>query len=334
MPAEQRVITFGFSIAGLVVVGILYWFFGRADPVVETLDEIRGDLYPRYQSAEEDRDYAAWRRSAQAILEALDDGGRQVSEKSLQVDATGDDKNAQRLYRLVKSKVIDRVAKGEFPYGDEFYPETVHGALMDLEDLVGGEFKTLERARRLAKDMSEALDRIRAGSGDPVPLPAAYDLGDDNNPLLVHDAKIFAVFRVDPKLVTGALQTKNPGGRANSFRINWNKDSPGATLARQLTETKPALAELRQVAARFQAGYDQIRNHPDGPAAAKKIYGDACDKLAEGLPSAARKKFDAHRALYENGDAIVKMLRDESNILGEGEGSWEALGAAIQLRFP
>ncbi|MHC4940440.1 MAG: hypothetical protein ACYTHK_15985 [Planctomycetota bacterium] len=333
MPAEQRVITFGFVTIGLIIVGLLLWAFGGGSDIDEVIDTLKTELYPRYQTAQADRNYNDWRNAAQEIVDALEAGKRKTIETNLKAAAIGD-KKVQSLYDDITDGTIDKVADGSYPYENEFYPQPVHNALMDLEGVVADEFKTLRNARVLAGELEEALQMVRKGSGQPVPTPAPMDLGDEKNPLLLHDAKAFAVFRVDPALVTGALQTKNPGGAANTHRINWNEGMPGVDINKMLMELKAGLAEATQVTARFTAGVKLINQHPQGPAAAKKIYAKACDRLASKLPSAVREQFDAGREAYETGDAVVAMMEAEMKILGEGEARWEALGKALQAKFP
>ncbi|MHC4849910.1 MAG: hypothetical protein ACYTEG_15860 [Planctomycetota bacterium] len=334
MPAEQRVITFGFVAIGLIIVGLLLWAFGGDNQVEPTVENLKTELYPRYKAAEKDRNYNDWRKAAQEILDALEAGKRKTIETNLQAASIGDSRDVQRLYALITDGVVDRVAKQEYPYGKEFYPQAVHNALMDLEEVVSKEFKTLKEARVLSGELEDALEMLRKGSGQPVPAPAAVDLGDEKNPLLLHDAKTFAVLRLDPALVTGALQTKNPGGGANVARINWNKGMPGTKINESLMGLRSQLAEATQVAARFRTGNKLIQEHPQGPAAAKKIYSKACDRLASKLPTAVREQFDAGREAYEKGDVIVARLDAEVKILTAGDERWEALGKALQGKFP
>lgn len=332
MPAEQRVITFGFIAIGLLIVGLLLWAFGGSG-IEPTVESLKTELYPRYKKAETARNYNDWRKAAQEILDALEAGKRKTIETNLQAASIGGSRDEQRLYELITEGEIDRVAKQEYPYGKEFYPQAVHNALLDLEEVVSKEFKTLKDARILSGELEDALEMLRKGSGQPVPTPAAADLGDEKNPLLLYDAKTFAVLRVDPALVTGALQSKNPGGGANTARIRWNEGMPGTQINKLLMKLRSQIAEATQVAARFRTGNKLIQEHPQGPAAAKKIYAKACDRLASKLPSAVRAQFDAGREAYEKGDVIVAMLDAEVKILSDGDERWEALGKALQASF-
>lgn len=334
MPAEQRVITLGFVTVGLVIAVILYTTIGGGESVTDTLDQIKGELYLRYQKAEQGRNYNDWRQTARDIVAALEAGRRKTIESNLEAEATGTNRDVRRLYELIKDGTIDRVAKGEYPYAGKFYPQAVHGALAELEWVVAGEFKTLSRARRLAASMAEALELVRAGSGQPVPTPAPLDLGDDTNPLLAYDAGQFAVFTLDPELVRAALQSKNPGGGANPRRIRWNQEKPGGPIAEELLALRLELADVSQVIARFRAANKLVQDYTDGPADAAKIYAKACDRLAAGVPSAVRAEFDKGRATYEKGDVIARMMELEEKLLREGSGRWEALAKAFQLTFP
>ncbi|MHC4409459.1 MAG: hypothetical protein ACYS0F_10690, partial [Planctomycetota bacterium] len=121
---------------------------------------------------------------------------------------------------------------------------------------------------------------------------------------------------------------------ANVARINWNKRMPGTKINESLMGLRSQLAEATQVAARFRTGNKLIQEHPQGPAAAKKIYSKACDRLASKLPTAVREQFDAGREAYEKGDVIVAMLDAEVKILTAGDERWEALGKALQGKFP
>ena len=337
MPAEQRVITIGFAVVALVILGILLALFSGPSPT-DALDELQG-LFGEYQSAEERGNYSAMRTKAEEILVLLDDAGRRTIESNLEPLAVDGNRKTMRLQKMLRAREFEKNAEGLFRFDGQMYPVTLVRNLRDLQKVVASEFSTLRRARKLAAEMQEAVEHARMGSGQPIPLPKpdAADLalpGMDSNPLLDSDARLFAVFALDPDLMVGALNSKNPGGRANSKRITWNRDMPGRSITKTLKELPAKLPALSEVAGNFASRAEAVDAHPQGAKAAAKIYKDACDAIANGVTGDARAAFDANRAAVEKGAVIAAILRAEEKLLRKAEARMAELADTFQLKFP
>jgi hypothetical protein len=337
MPAEQRVITAGFVVVALIIVVVLFVVIPDKG-TTDTLDDIRGDYFPAYLKAEERSDYKDMRASAEQILAAVDEGGRATIIKNLQALATDQDRKILRLYKMVEEGEFEKNVKGEFQFEGEFYPTSVHRGLSGLRAMMREEFGTLRRARDLAESVKNALEEARTGSGNPLLTPSAIDVKGampevDPNPILDHDSKLFAVFALDPDLLIAALGTKDPGGRATSARLRWNRDVPASSLTEDLKKLPPQIARMGEVAAKFGAYSAEVEKHPNGPKAAAALYAKACDAIANGMDRSVRAEFEKHRKAYEKGPVINRLLQAEVQLLNAGKTRLSQLADAFQLKF-
>ncbi|MEM8885576.1 MAG: hypothetical protein AAGD14_16040 [Planctomycetota bacterium] len=339
MPAEQRVITAGFVALGLGVLGVIAFYILPSTTVTDTIDTIKNELYPAYKRSESERNYPRWTQDAQAILKALDEGGRNVIEKNLQAQATDRIKDAQNIYEMVKNGVVDKVAEGQYPYGDEFFARETHRALTGLEKALEGDTDVLAKARRLSKKVNEALVDARLGSGQPLPTPPAFDVkekmpGIKPNPILEHDAAAFAVFGLSPELLTGALQTPNPGGRATPARLRWNKNMPKSTISEDLAALVIDINGLLQLSARLKPLIEDVEKQAAGSPAAKKLYDKALDKLARGLPVKTAQALRENREQFLDGKVLLALIQAEGELFAGPRTTLEALSKAFQGQFP
>jgi len=338
MPEEQRIITAGFVTVAIVVLGVLAYFLIPGEEVDDALAQIRGDFFPAYLEAEERGNYAKQQTAAQEIVDMLDKGGRATMVKNLEALATDRDREVQRLHRMVVDKDFEKIADGQFPFDDVFYPSSVHRGLSGMQSMVRNDFATLRRARDLAKKLQAAVEKARIASGHPLPAPppidvrAAVDL--ESNPVLENDARLFAFFALDPDLLIAALKTKNPGGKANSYRLTWNRDMASSGLTEELKALPPQVSALADVAARFGAYAKDVEAYPEGPKAAAKIYADACDAIVKGMGRDARAQFEQNRKQYESGEIIDQLLQAEVKLLRAGETRMPRIADALQLKFP
>ena len=82
MPAEQRVITFGFVTIGLIIAGLLLWAFGGDSSVEETIDSLKTDLYdPPAELAEGTKVFLGERGGA--LLAVDKRNGQRITEMEL-----------------------------------------------------------------------------------------------------------------------------------------------------------------------------------------------------------------------------------------------------------
>ena len=155
----------------------------------------------------------------------------------------------------------------------------------------------------------------------------------ESNPILEADARLFAYLAINPELLLAALKTANPGGKANSARLVWNRDMAQSGLTAEIKALPPQLAKLKNVAVQFAAYAEAVEAHPEGPKAAAKIYEDAMDAIASGLDKAAYAQFDQNRKQYESGKIIRQLLQAEVDLLLAGESTMPALADALQQKF-
>jgi len=338
MPEEQRIITAGFVTIALVVLGVLAYFLIPGEGVDDALDQIQGELFPAYLEAEERGNYAEQRTAAEKILDSIKKGGRATIQKNLEALAIGDDRKTQRLSRMVSEGEFEKIAAGEFPFEKKYYPANVHRGLRGMKEMVSEEFGTLRMARDLANQLKAAVEQARIASGQPIPAPPPFDVKGavdlKSDPILDADAQLFAYFAIDPALLVAALKSKNPGGRANSARIVWNRDMAQSGLTARIKELPPRLTFLEDVAARFSAYAKDVEGYPQGPAAAAQIYADAIDVLAKGLDTKALEQLNQNRKQYESGTIIRELLDAEVKLLKAGETRMPLLADSLLLKFP
>ena len=338
MPEEQRIITAGFVTMALVVLGVLAYFLIPGEDVDDALGEIQGNYFPAYLEAEERGQYADQQTAAEQILEMVKKGGRATIMTNLEALATDNDRTVQRLYRMLKSGEFERVAAGEFPFEKGFYPAKVHRGLTGMQQMVRGDVATLRRARDLAMKVKKAIEEARVGSGHPLPAPppssdVMKSVELESNPILEADARLFAYLTINPELLIAALKTKNPGGKANSARLIWNRDMAQSGLTAEIKALPPQVAALSDVAGQFAAYAEAVEAHPQGPKAAAKIYEDAMDAIAKGLDKETYTRFSQNRKQYESGTIIRELLQAEVQLLRAGEDSMPALADALQQKF-
>jgi hypothetical protein len=302
------------------------------------LEQIQRTQFPAFLEAEERGNYAGQQAAAEQILATLKKGGRATMLKNLEALATDRDRTIQRLHRMVESDEFEKIAKGEFPFDGSYYPSAVHRGLVGMRSMIREDFAVLRRARDLAKRMQTAVEQARVGSGQPIPTPDAIDvkaaMSLEPNPILEDDARLFAVFALDPELLVAALKSENPGGKANSFRLTWNRDMAGSGLTEAIREFPPQIANLRDVASHFGAYAEAVEAYPGGSKAAAQIYGAACDAIVTGMSKEGREQFDQHRKQYESGAVITALLQAEVKLLRSGETQLPRLADAFQLKFP
>jgi len=291
-----------------------------------------------YLEAEERGQYADQRTAAEKILETLKQGGRATMEKNLEALAIGADRKTQRLARMVAEGEFEKIADGQFPFEKNYYPANVHRGLSGMQAMVKAEFGTLGQARDLANQLQAAIEQARVGSGHAIPAPpsidvkAAVDL--ESNPILESDAQQFAYFSIDPELLIAALKSKNPGGKANSARLVWNRDMADSGLTTRLKELQSRVTFLADVSAQFSAYAKDVESYPEGPKAAAQIYSDAVDVIAKGLDSKTLERLNQNRKQYESGTIIRQLLNAEIKILKAGKTRIPLLADALLLKFP
>ncbi|NJN14391.1 MAG: hypothetical protein HC813_01745 [Planctomycetes bacterium] len=340
MAAEQRIIGGGLLIGGIAVALILLYLFnwgGMSAP--NAVEELEKSVYPAYAKAESLRDYVGMRREAKQALELIEKGGAVGVMKHLQGTATGGGKEAKALYALAKEGVFEKNAEGLFSHAGEWFQEGTHRALSDVAEAVDEGMKVLRQLRETAEATHAALGEARTGSGKEISLPEAKSPGPeeipivDPNPIFSHDEAHFAVFGVRAEVVTDALATPNPGGKATSARLRWNRDIVTSGLSRQVDGIPEQAESLKGLATRIELGARTASGDPAAAKALEAILKRGAEGAIARLPEEAKAAFEPSRALFEKGDVLARVLRREAAMLAPYLSTIRALAAVFGSEF-
>jgi hypothetical protein len=339
MPAEQRIVGGGLLIVGIAIVLILLYIFtwGGTSPE-QGLEELRGSVYPAWLRAEERGDYAEMKRRAQEALDVVAKHGRAAITKQLQGEATGGDRDSQRLYDLVAKDGFERNAQGLYSFQDGWFRSASHQALSDLAEAVDSKARALRRIREAARDADKAMAQAREGSGHPLAYPPAKEVPEelavvDPNPVYAADRELFRVFGITPEALAAALGVPNPGGKATSARILWNRDVVPGNLDQRVERVPEEARALPEAATAIRSACEALARDPEAAAATGKLLRRAADLLAEDLAADAKAAFEEHRAAFQDPDALARVLAHEAKMLEPYLATIRELGRTFEKEF-
>jgi len=323
MPVQNRIIAGGFLVIGIAIVLILLYLFqwGGISPK-EGYEKVLFELYPRYVTAEEDRDYGAMRKIATEIEETLEDAGRGTVIKRVLADASAGRRGARQCLQLLEDDVFARNAEGLFAFDTGFFRQAVHGAFVRLAAIVDGELKLLRSFRETARHARKAISEAQIASGGELGIPpAAYVAKDPSpivepNPVYAHDTELYRVFGVKPADLEAALGSQAPGGgRAKSARLRWNKNIAGSTLSANAQSLPEDAESLKRAAIEFQGLTATIASSPEAGDVLDFYMKKASAAVGSGLEGPLAAQFREHRAKFETGAAITSVMEQEAKLI-------------------
>lgn len=338
MAVQQRIIGGGLLLAGVAVVLILIFVVWMPQTSWEDAHkQFMEDILPRYTKADDAADYLALRRISEEALELGQDTTLNSVKQEVKAEAVKGNAQAQALQKLFDSNAFEKNAKGLYALDGGWYDNESHATLRLLKDSLGASMPALLEVRRTARTVQEELERLRVGSGLPLPVPPAAAPG--ANPVAAADAALLAVLDIKPDDVRKALAAKGEGAKAKSARLVWNQ-AGSVDMRRKLADSMgkiPRLAESIERAAvalgKSEKDLKALPPRAEGADDAAKRGADyvknAFGQLAAVLDAAARQEIEKDATIATIADA----LRNDAKLLKGYASNAPELGAALAGSF-
>jgi hypothetical protein len=314
MAAEHRIIGGGLLLVGVAVAVLLLVFFNKPKtPPDEAGQELLRNVYPAYLAAELRGDYAEMRKQADRALEILDRAGVQLVRAYLRVEGT-ERPEAARLEQAIAAGAFQKNRDDLYEFDGDWYGPPAHQALLAVKRADSEAAKNLRALRRLAEDTAKALGELREGSGHPLdppppPKPSAAAPPEAARPVLEADAERYRVFGLPARDAEAALKSPDPGGKAASARIRWNRDIARGGLAERLEELGSLVESLTRTAIALKAAAKPLEADAGALRKARSHLERAAAAIAAGYPEPVLAALAAPDSLARFLEAEAEMLR-------------------------
>jgi len=340
MAAQERIIGGGFLLFGVVIVLILLYIFAWSGMGSQEAHElISAEVFPAYLKAEQDGEYLEVKAHAKRILELIDAGGTTGVRKLIDRDGVGSRPEGRKLKNLLDDGAFAKNAEGLYEFRNDWYGEATHRALTLLEDCVESRMKGLRALRRVARDARHALDEARMGSKLPIVLPAAKALPEDDvpivrpNPVYESDTELFRIFGLKAESLAAAIAVPNPGGKATSARLRWNKNIAPTNLGTSIESVPEQARALDGVANQIQSCAATLEGDSAAAEAYARLLKQGANMLGAGLEEPHKSTFRENAGKFETAGALVQVLRKEARMLEPYLGTVRTLGGSFARQF-